>query len=152
MYYDEIDEMILKIHEYDKYGIYVAGGASEEDITAIEKQLSVVFCEQYRVFLKRYGAFMGEQKCIAGILPGNPAECSEGTVLYHSKLFNEENFKLGNATVLDPGGEEFYRIIDHESSQLRTYDRFSKKLEIAKESIDEYIYKFVDSCLKLAKI
>ena len=59
-------------------------------------------------------------------------------------MFNEEYFELGNATVLDPGGDEYYRIINHDDSSIFTYDVFSKKYEKEDTTLFKYILEFLE--------
>ena len=143
---EEIDE------ESGSESIYVAGKVSEKEILFVEKRLSVKFCSEYKEFIMHYGAVSRSQEYLTGIWPGQPDLDSEGTILYHHMAFEEHAFKLGNKTILNPGGEEFYRIIDHDTSELFTYDRFSKKYEPAKDSISEYIVNYFEMSLELAKI
>lgn len=151
MNYDDIDKAIDRILALDKWGISVGGKVSEDEISKIEKKLGVNLCEEYKEFLRDYGLLGRSQEYIAGIWSGQPSECSEGTLLYHHEMFESDNFKLDNRTVLDPGGDEYYRIIDHDTGCLYTYDCFSKKYERESVSIKEYIASFVSECLELAK-
>lgn len=156
MDYERIDQIIEEFKEIEEETgsdfLSVAGQVPLAEITRMEKQASLKFCKVYREFLKRYGAASAFDDRLIGIIPKHPDSQSVGTILYHTKEFEEHAFKLGNKTILNSGDEEFYIIIDHDIGKLFSYDRFSKKYKPYNLSIDDYINKYFEAKLKLAAV
>ena len=67
----------------------IAGPASEELVQAAESKLSLRFPSEYRSFLKRYGAAMGEGFEIAGVF----ADVDSGPPLWRDVVKATERFR-----------------------------------------------------------
>ena len=117
---------------------YTGDPASDEEIALAENELGFSLCRHYISYLKELGWLDVAGAAYLGLISGEGRQNAASDFVAATLEFTKRFPSPRNLTVLFNESDEWFELVDHDSSLVICYDPFSKEFVSTGKDLVEY--------------